>query len=254
MPSSRPSFSTRILLLALVGLLLLGAPAWAPPLHLDDPTYRYERVEVTASNGTIEWADRDAVPGDTPISEEIGCSDGFEARICAFEQRVLEEGSVPSALAGGPPDQELHPGQFASRYTYVRLDRIYAATYRYNTSRPQTESGAYRIDATLEPADPTEALQAVSLSLESPEVLPVVAEAARNGAATAPRQVPTPDTTLQFEGSYYRVFQTAESEPPWWGSPIHIALVFGGPLAGVVILIRLHQRLTKLDQQTLSDS
>lgn len=244
--SNGPSSSLlgRDVLLFAIALVLLAGPLWAPALHLNDSTYRYDRAEVTATGTNIEYVDSEAVPYDVRISDDIGCSDGLDVRVCAFERLVLDGRTVPSGVYGSNPDNE--PRGFpGDRYRYVLIDEtVYEPTYTPNRS-VQRSDGLYRIDLSLEPVPAERALRRVSLRVDSTDLPAPVARTARNGNTTTHRAVDVPETPVRLEnGTYYRIFLRASSTD---GSPLagllDFLLRYAAPIAGLSCLVRLVRRV-----------
>lgn len=233
-------------LLAVLALVLLAAPLWAPSLHLGDPTYRYERAEVVINDTSIEYANETGVPYETPISDDVACSSGWEVRACAFERLLVENRTIPTRVySSNPNDETRRWSSFEDRYHSVLLnDTVYRVTYVTNSSAPRSD-GMYRVDMSLEPASPERVLEHVSMRAESDDVPPVVAEAARSGEAQAPREVAVPDTPIRLDdGTYYRVYRVRWSDDP---SPIARALDFFltyvAPLVGLSLIARLSENV-----------
>lgn len=231
-------------LLALVALALLAGPLWAPALDLGEPTYRYERLEVTTDGNGVQYANESAVPTRPPISDAIACSGGFETRACAFERLVLENRTVPTDVHTNNPNLNLQRDGL-DRYQYVRVsDAVYEPTYVPNRSA-RNDDGWYRVDLGLEAVDPDEALERVSLRVDSDAVPSTVAEAARDGEATARREVDVPATPIRLaDGTYYRVYEADRSGP---GPPVPRALDgflrYVAPFVALYLFARLWTRL-----------
>jgi len=88
-----PEFGSSLRRDCLVGLLAIGlltAPLWGATLHIGEPTYTYDRIEVTTTDTGIEYVNPDDVPSRTPISDSIECAGwGGDVRACAFEEHLL---------------------------------------------------------------------------------------------------------------------------------------------------------------------
>ncbi|MGQ3411813.1 hypothetical protein ACT4ML_06070 [Natrinema sp. LN54] len=238
-----PSSFRRDVGLALLALGLLAAPLWALPLHLDDPTYRYEGTAVTAGNGSIDYADSDMVSHETPLRDEIACTDGlpWEVRPCAFERLLLENRTVPTDIQYGSVGRVRPPVD--DRYQYVLLNgSVYETTYIANESVQR--HGDYRIDLALERTTLEQVLQDVSRPVTAAEVSPTVAEAARSGDARSHREVESADTLLRLEdGTFQYVTLTEESEPPLSARNLDFLLTYFAPLLGISLLGYLSRRV-----------
>lgn len=230
-------------LLAVVAIALVAGPLWAPALHFGDPTYRYERVEVTTDGAGIEYVNESSVPLRTAISEDIGCSGGWDVRTCAFERLLVDNRTVPSGVYSSNPNRD--PDGFEERYRYVLLnDTVYETVYHTNGS-VQRDDGMYRVDLAIEPASPGRALQRVSLAATSDDVPSVVADAARNGEARARQQVRVPETVIRLEdGTYYRVYLAERSDAPPMSHVVDSLLTYVAPLVGLYLLVGLSRRVS----------
>lgn len=238
-----PSSIRRGVGLALLAFGLLAAPLWALPLHLDDPTYRYERTAVTAGNGSIDYADSDMVSHETPLRDEIACTDGFpwDSRACAFERSLLENRTVPTSIQYGSAGRVRPPVD--DRYRYVLLDgAVYETIYIANESARRSDG--YRIDLALERTTLEQVLQDVSRPVTAEEVSPTVAEAARSGDARSHREVENLDTLLRLEdGTFQYVTLTEESDPSLAARSLDFLLTYLAPLFGLSLLGYLSRRV-----------
>ncbi|QCS43675.1 hypothetical protein [Natrinema versiforme] len=238
-----PSPFRRDVGLALLALGLLAAPLWSLPLHLDEPTYRYEGTAVTAGNGSIDYADSDMVSHETPLRDEIACMDGipWEVRPCAFERLLLENRTVPTDIYYGSAGRVRPPVD--DRYRYVLLNgSVYETTYIANESVQR--HGDYRIDLALERTTLEQVLQDVSRSVTAEEVSPTVAEAAQSGDARSHREVESPDTLLRLEdGTFQYVTLTEESDPSLAARSLDFLLTYFAPLLGLALLGYLSRRV-----------
>lgn len=232
-------------LLALIALGLLTGPLWAPVVNLGGPTHQYERFEVTTTETGIEFATEGPAPFQTrtSISDDIACSSTREIRPCAFERLLLENETVPTEVHTTNADAFI--GDATERYRYVLVDdTVYEPTYAPNRS-VRNDDGWYRIDLELEPADPDEALERVSLPADSDGVPPTVAEAARTGEATTRHDVAVPETPIRLEdGTYYRVYQSDSSlRPPVWRG-LDGFFRYVSPFVGLYLFWRLSARVS----------
>lgn len=237
----------RTLLWATVSLALLATPVAVSAMNVSETTYTYERAEVVVDDedGITYAGDPDLYS--IHLSEDIGCSTPMDTRTCAFERHLVSNATVPTELyatSSSYPDDVFDLR--LDRYRYVQLDgSVYEPTYVVNQS-VRNADGSYRVDLALESADATDALRDVSIDAadERADVPSVVVEAAREGSASADREVEVPQTPIRVDdGTYYRVHQSDRSEPepmmPVYGTALSIV----GPLAGLHILYRLFQRL-----------
>lgn len=233
----------RDVVLVLLALGLLAAPLWVLPLHLDEPTYRYERTAVTAGNGSIDYADADAVSHETPLRDEIACTDGipWDSRACAFERLLLENRTVPADIYYGSAGRVQPPVD--DRYRHVLLNgSVYETSYIANESA--LRSNGYRIDLALERTTLEQVLQDVSIPVTSDEISPTAAEAARSGAANSHREGETPDAPIRLEdGTFRYVTVTEERDPSLGARSLDFLLTYLAPLLGLSLLGYLSRRV-----------
>ncbi|ELY74796.1 hypothetical protein [Natrinema pallidum] len=233
----------RDVVLAILALGLLAASLWVLPLHVDEPTYRYERTAVTAGNGSIDYADADAVSHETPLRDEIACTDGipWDSRACAFERLLLENRTVPTDIQYGSAGRVWPPVD--DRYQYVLLNEtVYETIYIANESARQNDG--YRIDLALERTTLEQVLRDVSIPVTADEVSPTIAEAARSGAADSHRKVETPDTPIRLEDESFQYVTLAErSAPSLPARGLDFLLTYLAPLLGLSLLGHLSRRV-----------
>lgn len=231
----------RDVLLAVVAIALLTGPLWASTLHLGDRTYHYTRTEVVVDGTNVEYASEARVSRHVRISRDLGCQNGLEVRVCAFEELLLENQTISSGAHTNSPDYTSSE-ILVERYEYALVDEtVYESVYVANESA-RGEDGLYRIDLALERASPERALADVSLPVDSEEVPPAVASAARTGDGYAHREVDVPETPIRLEDdSYYRVYREGWTEPA--SSLADSLLTYVVPLAGIALLVRLSRRV-----------
>lgn len=235
----------RDILMGLLALGLLTAPLWIGAVDVGEPTYTYERAEVTTNDTGIEYADPDGVPPRTPISDYVDCAGwGGDLRACTFEKHLLKEESVPSDVYGSNPNSTSVPSVLlADYYRYVQIENtIYEPTYVTNTSA-QRGDGMYRIDLALEPVDPEDVLYWVSLDVDG--VASVVADTAQEGTTTTTDEVDVPETPIRLDDdTYYRVYQERGMEDPSTvESRLSFLLTYVAPFVGLYIFARLSRRI-----------
>lgn len=248
----------RDVVLAILVLALLAAPLWVTFLHLDDPTYRYERLAVTADEGTIEFEDPNGDASTVAVSGDILCTEAVRSRACPLERQLLDGERVPTEIFTSTPDTV--PDPFEVRYRFVKAkDGIYepatvlnrSQAYRIDESDgsvvPVEDEEAvddriyYRVELTLEPIAASRALDLDAVTVGS--VDPVVREAADTGSATAHERVDVPDSPIELaDGTYYRVYLAETRQPT--ASEVQTASVIRwfGPLVGLVLAVRLAGR------------
>jgi len=263
MPSSTPPTShRREAFAALVAVGLLAGPVWIPSLHLDDPTYQYERVRVTVEGSGVAVANTSAAPPRTMVSDEIACS-GYSSRVCAFERRLARNHTVLTEVYASSPGERTDT--FAAgpdRYDYVLIDdTIYETTTLANRSRvyvvadgtvyqkgeaPEgvpTSGDLYRNELSLRRVSPATALADVS---RDPETVPApIGRAAETGSGVAHHRLDVPQTPIRTEdGTYYRVYLADWRGPILESGWIETLLVLGAPMAGLFVLFRLRRRVS----------
>ncbi|RQG92964.1 hypothetical protein EA462_01750 [Natrarchaeobius halalkaliphilus] len=234
----------RDILLGVLALSLLTAPLWAGAVGVGDPAYTYDRAEVTTTDAGIEYADPEEAPHRTPISDSIECAGwGGDIRACTFEEHLLEEGAIPTGIHATNPNSTSVPSVVqADYYRYVQIENtVYEPSYSPNTSA-QREDGMYRVDMTLEPVAPEDALYWVSLGGD--RAPSVVAETAREGTTTTTAEVDVPETPIRLEDeTYYRVYQEREvDEPSTAESGLRFLLTYVAPFGSLFIAVRLSRR------------
>lgn len=245
----------------LLALVLLTGPVWAPALHLDDPTYRYERARVTVDGSGVAFANESAVPAATALSEEIACT-GHPSRACTFERYLARNHTVRTEIYSTSPDEQADAiGVGPAEYDFVRIDgTVYETTTLGNRSQvyvvangtvyekgeaPEdvgTSGDLYRLELSLRRVEPGEALADVSRDVES--VPDPIGRAARTGVGIAHRDLDVPETPIRTgEDTYYRVYLASQRQSVGETAWIETVLVFGGPVAGLATLARLRHRV-----------
>ncbi|MDQ2051812.1 hypothetical protein RBH26_15140 [Natronolimnohabitans sp. A-GB9] len=237
----------RDLALAVLAVGLLTAPLWVTALSLGEPITEYDRAEVTTDGSGVTYADPDTVPPETPISDSIECAGwSGDLRACSFEDHLLEEESLPTGLYSTNPNSTSVPWSLtADYYEYAQVDdRLYEVAYEANASA-QRDDGMYRVDMTLEPADPDAVLRWVSIDVDDADLPSVVADTARDGSGTSRGPVDVPEAPIELEdGTYYRVYQErGERDPSTAERFIATALSYVAPIVGLVGLVRLSRRV-----------
>lgn len=234
------------LFVALVAVCLLTVPAATALLDVGEPTYRYERVEVTTDGSSVEYANESDAPDRTPVDGAIACAESgpyaWEVRACTFEESVLENGTVPTEFSYGAPGR-VHLSFHPERYRYVSLNgTVYETAYVANESAPRDDG--YRIDLTLEPSSPEAALEHVSHDVTARAVSSTAAEAARTGDVTTRQEATVPERPIRLEdGTYYRVYLADEIEPSKLARNLRPVLTYLAPLAGIALLAHLFRRI-----------
>lgn len=244
----------RVLGTLLLVLALLAGPIWVEAIHLADPTYTYDRAEVAVSGDTIEYVGED-VPHDVALSEDILCTAPVSVRACYLERTLVGNQSAPADIYHRGPGST---SAIQQEYEYVRARQaIYRPTTRTNRSQPYViEDGAvravpnastvenpfYRVELTLTPVDPTQALDDVAVSVEGTD--PVVREVVRTGSSNTHDPVAIPQTPVRADdGSYYRVYLLERQDPSDTVGQAVFLLRFVAPLLGLALSARLLNRL-----------
>lgn len=229
--------------LAVVALLLLAAPLWVPAVDLGEPRYQYERAQVVVDETDgVTFANETKPPFGTHVSDDIGCSVPADTRTCAFERHLASNNTVPTAAYVTGPDAT--PRMPAERYRFVQVEgSLYETTYVANESARR--GGQYRVDLALEPVEPAAALREVArdASSDSADVPAVAVTAAKQGEATARREVAVPRTPLRLaDGTYYRVYLADSRAPHPATRYLGGLLPIYGPLFGLAGAYRLSGR------------
>lgn len=234
MPSTR---IYRDVALAVLAVVLLTAPLWAPSLHLGETAYRYESVTVETNGTTMRFATDPAEPL-VGISQDIACAEGGWSRSCSFERYLAANHTIPTNVYSGNPAY-LHTDANFERYDYVYLNgTTYEAVYPANKS--VTRQGGARLDLGLRPVAAEDALDQVSVSAD--DVPPFIRTAARTGVASGHERA-APTTPVQLtNGTYRRVYLTNVTAPPAYERGTETLLTVGGPIAGVGVLWWLRTR------------
>jgi len=247
---ARPRIDSPLARDLLVGLLAVGlvaGPVWTAAIGLGGPTYTYDRAEVVTTDEGIGYVDSEDVPRRTPISDDVTCAGwGGDLRACNFERHLLDEGSIPTGVYATNPDYTPAFSMYsADYYEYVQLDgTLYEPTYVTNESA-RRDDGLYRVDVTLERAEPADVLERESLDVDRDGLPSVVVGTARNGETTARHEVDVPDTPIRLDdGTYYRVYrERATDDPSWAETLVTWVLTYVGPLYGLSLLVRLAGRV-----------
>jgi hypothetical protein len=259
MPSPTLTPRRRDALRVLVVALLLAGPIWLPALHLDDPTYQYERTRVVVDGGGVALANESTAPS-TP-SDRIACA-GTTSRVCAFERHLSRNHTVLTGIYSSVPGEGTDTFAVGpERYDYVRIDdTIYEPTTLANRSRTYVvangtvyEAGAapdgvstsgtlYRNELSLRRVSPTDALADVSRDADA--VPGPIGRAAETGGAASHRRLAVPRTPIRTDaGTYYRVYLADWRGPVVESDWIEPLLVIGAAIAGLSVLFRLRRRL-----------
>lgn len=245
MPSARVlTPPRRVALAGLLAIGLLATPLWVPALHLDDPSYTYERFEVVVDEEEgITYANESAVPSNRQLSDRLGCTHTFnDFRLCGFERQLRDNGTVPS----GWYTSRTGSGYFseAARYQYLQFNgTTYEALTWVNESRTN-EGGSFSLDLTLEPRDRETVLEAISRDATEATALdvdPTIVDAAVDGSARSHEEIDVPATVFAVQDGFYRVHVTEESNPAATGPLFNAILFWGGPLLGLGLLLRIRR-------------
>ena len=219
----------RDLLIAAVAVGLVATPLWIGAFGFGDPIYTYERSEVASVGENVVYKDKPSSPyGPVAISDEIACSAAWiQIRTCAFEAYLLENDPVETGFRSSDPENFSPP---FGGYRYVSIDgTIYEAAYT------GADDGR-TIYLDLEPADPDEALERVSIPADRPDVPEAVREAAETGKAETRSELDVPQTPIATDdGSYYRVYQAGLAQPSSTDEQIESLARIGGPIAGLLL-------------------
>jgi hypothetical protein len=261
MPATVLTPRRRDTLRALVAVLLLAGPGWIPALHLDDPTYQYERTRVVVDGGGVALANGSETPPRTIPSERIVCANAA-SRACAFERHLNRNHTVLTGIYASSPGERTDTFAVGpDRYDYVQIDgTIYEPITLANRSRTYvvangtvyprgaapdgvaTSGTLYRSELSLRRASPAEAL--TDVSRDADEVPAPIGRAAETGDATSHARLDVPQTPIRTgDGAYYRVYLADWRDPIVESDWIETLLVVGSPIAGLFTLSRLRRRV-----------
>lgn len=225
--------------LVLLAILLLATPFLIGQLHFDDSVHRYERIEVTTEDGTVQYA-QDPLESDVdvPISDGIGCTYYHyrsDERYCTLENSLARnDHRVISAWATGPS-----PIPETSEYAYLAVNgSVYeptlAASETPEPDRAPNDQAVYPIYLDLDPVRAETALRRVSVPVNQRYVSGPLRRAATTGQATVRGGVTVPSGPFRLEnGSYYRVYQSDVSDPPTRDRAIYLLGRYLAPLLGI---------------------
>lgn len=215
----------RDLLVFLLAVVLLLSPVLVATGYVGADNNQYGSTQVVTSGETLVYTDGSAVPPGTPISEDIACTGTQVQRACAIEPLVGEQ-TLPLGVRSESPDFD--PAIAEQPYRFVQLeDGLYRAVYRVDTDD--------NVGVGLSPSSPSVALNSVSVDPAESDVPSTVVEAAEEGEATSRNAVDVPQTPVNVDGDYYRVYLADES-PEGSNSPFSLAIFFGAGLGGVLLL------------------
>ena len=220
-------------LLAVLAVGMLLAPLWVPGLHLDDPEYRYESVEVEADGTQLRFATEPEDPL-LGLSERIACAGDRWGRACVFEHFVATNHSVPTRIYANP-DREFRDDVHDHRYQFVLINgTVYEVGAVPNAS--VTGHGGRRLDLGLRPVPAERALRYESVDVQ--EVPPPVRQAARTGSAIGYVE-DLPDTPIELDdGTYRRVYIAETNYPADHERGTESLLTYGLPVIGLGLLGR----------------
>lgn len=223
-PLSSLSSKRRDGLVFVIGLLLLFSPVLVTMGFVGGSDYHYESVEVVTTGDTLAYADESAVPDGTPISDEIACSGTLVQRGCAFEPALTDGETLPLGVESDNPDAD--PAIADQPYRFVQLeDAVYRSSY--------TTGEDNSVEVALNSTSASIALHAVSVDTE--DLSSTVIEAAEDGEATSRTAVDVPETPVQLDGDYYRVYETEEADEGAT-SPFSLLMFFAAGLGGILLL------------------
>lgn len=198
--------------LLLLGVLLLASPFLIGQFHFDDSIREYERIEVTAEEGTVEYGP--AYTGNLvriPISDHIGCTFNHyrsDQRYCSLEASIAsDDRRVLTGWATGPGSVPE-----TSEFRYLALNgSIYEPTLTVNETPdpdrdPNRTEAVYPIYLDLEPVPADRALRTVSVPVTAGRV-PDIARRRRRPAGLLPGKT----STFRRTRSVSRTGRTTES-------------------------------------------
>lgn len=201
---------TRGELVAVVALLLVTVPLWAPPLDVTGPDHRYTAAELSAENGTLAVdftnADRRYLP---PI-DGIDCaaSDLRSPRRCLFDGGTID-GNVTGVNPGIVAVSHSSAGTEILRGAgdeYVLLgDTVYR---RSATFVAANDSVGMTVALGVEPVDPAVALADVA----TPErrISEPAKTAISEGEVVTDEPLMRAGRVLELDGRYYVIYEIGQ--------------------------------------------
>lgn len=243
-----PSITQRRIAITLfvLGLVLLTAPVWVDASGIGEDRTVYERVEVTANGGTIEYVERPAATQHTPLSEDLGCTldqPWTSTRGCSHEEGLT--GSETGAVVSYTDDPENDNTFLPSKYDYVALDDgVYEQTVTVGDEQQAGPDGdrGYPVSLDVSRVDAQSALRELSVSVD--DVPSTVADTARSGETTTDESVDVPPHPIRLEdGSYVRVYRHDSTAPPRWEGIAASLGTYLLPLFGLLAFMSWYRRV-----------
>lgn len=210
----------------LVGVLLVFSPLWVGHLHVGDPTYRYEAVEVEPTENGVEYGDGYDGRG---IDSQIVC-DAIPGRPCIHERYLLTDRNVSTDRS---PQTLNH-----YRYDYVHAeDGFYEVAYEERDDRTYL-----RLDLI-----PTETLFR-RIATPVNDLPDPVRTAVGTGSVTTRRTLLDANELVLSDGTYYVVQERlvrSSTEAERRGELFEDVVSVLGPAVGLVLALRGYRRFLR---------
>jgi len=216
----------RLLLLGL-GVLLVTAPVWTPPLDATGPDYEYRAALVTVDDNRLE------ILRESPRPDGMAGVDCFQepasSRLCGFEAHLLETESNNVSAPVTPPDAtEPSPKGEEPYVAFTGDGRVFERTATWNASREEFVLG-------LERADASEVLW--RLSSPADQYPAPVQQTVSTGSARANDPLAEP-VLVESSGRYYLVYTTGSQTLLPENPLVERLLELVGTVVGAVLLWR----------------
>ncbi|WP_435155718.1 hypothetical protein [Haladaptatus sp. DFWS20] len=216
----RPSSETKALLSISVGLVLLLNPLYIGLLHLDDPTYRYQQVEVEFTDGGYRTDERSLL-GVERIDSDVACLRGYPTRACQFERFLYNGGN----------------GSVPTNYRFRHAGRDYSAVFvngQFYRPRGIERNGTWYM--TLEPASKEEVLKGVTTPYADAPVS--IRHAVRTGNVSTHREIEMTNELVRKDGTYSVIRLADKAEASNSKRLLHYLFLVGGVVVGFFHVLR----------------
>lgn len=200
-----------------LGILLVFTPHFVGHLHLGDPTYRYEAVEVEPTSDGFEW--RGDYPGGG-LDDDVACVGPLQ-RVCPLEQLLLTNNVTTRYAITGEP----------SGYSYIYVP----------------ENGFYRATSERRGGDTRLLLEAVSsekvfrrTATQMKYVERPIRKAIKSESGTTRRSLLDENKLVRDGGAYYVVTEhlvSHSTQAERRGKQIEALSSVLGPAVGIVLIL-----------------
>lgn len=228
---------TRRELTALLALLLVAVPVWAPPLDATGPDYRYGVAELSTQDGKLVV--------DAPDGAEVDDVEGIDcfdrsldfSRQCLYDGGALDgnvTGVNPNVIRVSGPAAGDELTRRAAEDEYVMLgDEIHRRTATFVAAN---ESVGMTVELGVERVDPAAALDDVARDTD--RVSEAAKRAVSEGSITTNEPIEDADEVLAVDDNYYVVYETARPKSLSAMPAVERALEALSVAAGAWLLLR----------------